>query len=153
MNKLQKFASKHIVKVEIATLVLMLAATAIIEKNTFYNLSIFSFIIIFLTPFLVFLTFLYSKVNRDLYSVLALIISLPLMFAWLYLYIEQGECLVGAVGEAGYNYIYFSYSTFTTLGYGDITPVGICRMLSSLEAVTGYIFMAYVAALFYKRLN
>lgn len=39
--------------------------------------------------------------------------------------------------------LYFSVVTITTLGYGDFTPFGVSRFLSSLEALTGVIFAGY----------
>jgi hypothetical protein len=42
---------------------------------------------------------------------------------------------------------YFSFVSLTTLGYGDITPAtSISRMFSSLEALTGQLFIAIVIA-------
>jgi len=41
------------------------------------------------------------------------------------------------------NYIYFSIVTFTTLGYGDMRPLGWWRMLAGFEAVFGAFSMAY----------
>jgi len=44
--------------------------------------------------------------------------------------------------------LYFSTITFTTIGYGDIAPIGINRLLASLEAIFGLImniaFIGYV---------
>jgi hypothetical protein len=43
--------------------------------------------------------------------------------------------------------IFFSFTTLTTLGYGDIVPVHrIARSLSSLEAIFGQIFPATLLA-------
>ncbi len=43
--------------------------------------------------------------------------------------------------------LYASYVTLSTLGYGDILPVGPwARSLASLEAVTGTLFLAIVIA-------
>ncbi len=49
--------------------------------------------------------------------------------------------------------IYFSFVTLTTLGYGDITPVGeMARMLVSAEAVIGQLFVAiFIARLIAQR--
>jgi hypothetical protein len=45
------------------------------------------------------------------------------------------------------NFIYYSFVTLTTLGYGDITPVSPhARALSSLEAVIGQLFIAVLIA-------
>jgi hypothetical protein len=44
-------------------------------------------------------------------------------------------------------FIYFSFTTFTTLGYGDIRPAGeFARILCSLEAVVGQLFVAVLIA-------
>jgi hypothetical protein len=42
---------------------------------------------------------------------------------------------------------YFSYSTLSTLGYGDIVPVSrVARMLAAMEAMTGTLFIAVLIA-------
>ncbi|RYE47557.1 MAG: two pore domain potassium channel family protein, partial [Sphingobacteriales bacterium] len=38
---------------------------------------------------------------------------------------------------------YFSLVTVTTLGYGDLQPLGLARALSSIEAVTGLVLAGY----------
>jgi len=38
--------------------------------------------------------------------------------------------------------IYFSVVTFTTVGYGDITPLGLTKVISSLEAFSGLFIMS-----------
>ena len=43
--------------------------------------------------------------------------------------------------------LYFSLVTMTTLGYGDITPVGsMPRVLAASEAVIGQLFVAILIA-------
>jgi hypothetical protein len=45
------------------------------------------------------------------------------------------------------NFIYYSFVTLTTLGYGDITPISPhARALSSLEAVIGQLYIAVLIA-------
>jgi len=45
------------------------------------------------------------------------------------------------------SFIYYSFVTLTTLGYGDITPsISSAKSLSVLEAVTGQIYLAVVIA-------
>jgi len=45
------------------------------------------------------------------------------------------------------DFLYFSYVSLTTVGYGDIVPVSKpARTLSILEAITGQIFLATVVA-------
>lgn len=43
------------------------------------------------------------------------------------------------------DFIYFSFTTLTTLGYGDITPINpIARSLAILEAITGVLFVPVI---------
>jgi voltage-gated potassium channel Kch len=43
----------------------------------------------------------------------------------------------------GFNSLYFSFVTMSTVGYGDITPVSdVARMLAAAEAMTGTLFVA-----------
>jgi hypothetical protein len=43
--------------------------------------------------------------------------------------------------------LYFSFTTITTLGYGDIVPKsGTARMLANLEAIVGQVFLAVFIA-------
>ena len=42
-------------------------------------------------------------------------------------------------------FIYYSFTTLTTLGYGDISPRSpMARSLAILEAMTGVLFMALI---------
>jgi hypothetical protein len=48
---------------------------------------------------------------------------------------------------AGFEALYFSFSTLTTLGYGDIVPTApVTRQLAILEATTGTIFVTVLIA-------
>jgi len=54
---------------------------------------------------------------------------------------------LGAAGVQWFDAIHFSYVTLTTLGYGEITPVGsLARSLSFLEAAAGVFYMAFLVA-------
>ena len=45
--------------------------------------------------------------------------------------------------------IYFSFVTFTTLGYGDITLTGNWRLLSGIEALNGVMLLGWTTALLF----
>jgi len=45
--------------------------------------------------------------------------------------------------NGGIDYLYFSMVTFTTLGYGDLKPLGYMRLVASSEAIVGMILIAY----------
>jgi hypothetical protein len=41
---------------------------------------------------------------------------------------------------------YFSFITYTTLGYGDIAPIGHLRFLAGLESLTGLVLITWTAS-------
>ena len=49
--------------------------------------------------------------------------------------------------------LYFSVVTFTTLGYGDITPQGLARPIAAFEAFTGSFTMALFVVVFVKKMT
>ncbi|MEH6630878.1 MAG: ion channel [Halopseudomonas aestusnigri] len=52
-----------------------------------------------------------------------------------------------------FNSIYYSVVTFTTLGYGDITPVGPTRIVAALEAFIGSFTLALFVVVFVKKMT
>jgi hypothetical protein len=51
------------------------------------------------------------------------------------------------VGSGNSAVLYFSFATLTTLGYGDIVPTSpISRMLASVEAIMGQLYLAVLVA-------
>ncbi|MFJ3524301.1 potassium channel family protein [Pseudomonas sp. NPDC090203] len=42
--------------------------------------------------------------------------------------------------------VYFSFTTFTTIGFGDITPIGPLKFLTGLEALTGLVLITWTAS-------
>ena len=48
------------------------------------------------------------------------------------------------------DFLYFSIVTWTTLGYGDISPASESRLFAAAEALTGYVFMGlYLSVVFH----
>jgi voltage-gated potassium channel len=45
--------------------------------------------------------------------------------------------------------VYFSFVTFTTVGYGDITIGGSWRLLAGIEALNGILLFGWSAAVFF----
>ncbi len=99
--------------------------------------------------------------NRSLMLLFINYIEMIIGFAALYLY-------TGAIGDTSkmpinkpLDAVYFSSVTITTLGYGDFTPMNeIGKILISVEAIAGLIFIVLVVAIFvswtrikYKRHN
>ncbi len=48
--------------------------------------------------------------------------------------------------------LYFSVVTFTTLGYGDLTPVGPSRIVAACEAFTGSFSLALFVVIFVRKM-
>lgn len=49
--------------------------------------------------------------------------------------------------------LYFSVVTFTTLGYGDLTPIGYSRVLAAVEAFIGSFTLALFVVVFVKKMT
>ena len=49
------------------------------------------------------------------------------------------------------DYLYFSIVTATTLGYGDLQPVGWCRLIASTEAIFGTFMWAVFLVVFARK--
>jgi len=45
--------------------------------------------------------------------------------------------------------VYFSFTTFSTLGFGDIHPVGDIRYLTGLSSMTGMVLVSWTASFLY----
>jgi len=54
--------------------------------------------------------------------------------------------LEGATDANWYDCIYFSASVFTTVGFGDIVPIGPVRTLSGTEGITGLVLITWSAS-------
>lgn len=57
--------------------------------------------------------------------------------------------LVGTTGFLLANCMYFSAETYTSLGFGDLTPHGPVRVLAGVEALTGLLLIGWSASFTY----
>jgi len=48
-----------------------------------------------------------------------------------------------------FDYVYYSASVYSTLGFGDIVPHGPVRLLSGIESVTGLLMITWTASFTY----
>ena len=44
------------------------------------------------------------------------------------------------------DYVYFSFVTYTTVGYGDLVPVGPIRFIAATEALNGWVLLGWSAS-------
>jgi len=67
-------------------------------------------------------------------------------------FIEAGT-LVGPRSEGFIEYVYFSSVTYTTIGYGDLVPLGPLRFMAAIEALTGLLMITWSASLTYLEMR
>jgi Ion channel len=93
------------------------------------------------------------------FEILCLAVSNYLMLGWLWAFAYMltdrlaPDSFAFTVGHSsgrlleGFRAFYFSYSTMTTVAYGDIIPLSnAARMLATLEAMTGMLYVALLIA-------
>ncbi|KAF1709403.1 Ion transport 2 [Pseudoxanthomonas kalamensis DSM 18571] len=61
------------------------------------------------------------------------------------------------LGEQGmrtvFDAIYFSATTYTTLGLGDMAPVGAIRLVVGMESLTGFLLVTWSASFTYLEMS
>lgn len=75
---------------------------------------------------------------RHLFFLLLLVVA---FFAVLYSELGIAEAATGREVRGLGVCLYFSVSTFTTLGYGDFLPLPETRLVAAVEALTGYVLL------------
>lgn len=68
-----------------------------------------------------------------------------------YLLVAHGGAgeLAGASGSLFSTSLYFSAETYTSLGFGDVTPNGPVRLLAGVEALNGLLLIGWTASFTY----
>lgn len=61
--------------------------------------------------------------------------------------------LIGNFGGTLLDCVYFSFTTFTTLGYGDIEALGPLRFLTGIEGLTGLVLITWSASFLYVEMQ
>ena len=94
--------------------------------------------------------------SNTLYGAVCIYLLLGILWATLYGFVNEvfpGSIFSGMLPDAYHHhkeineFLYFSYTTLTTLGYGDITSVTpIGRLMAVFEAMTGQLFLAFLVA-------
>jgi voltage-gated potassium channel Kch len=76
----------------------------------------------------------------------AFLVLTIVFFAVLYAELGVGQVEGGVVTHDFMIGLYFSVSTFTTLGYGDFVPTPEARVVASVEALSGYVLLGLIVA-------
>ena len=93
---------------------------------------------------------------HSMFGVLCLYLLIGLLFAVIYAVIQQvGTTDFFTTKHAGRDdFLYFSYATLTTVGYGDLVAASnLGRSLAITEALLGQIYLVTVVALIVSRLR
>jgi ABC-type transport system involved in cytochrome c biogenesis permease subunit len=61
--------------------------------------------------------------------------------------------LVGNFNQSLIDCSYFSFTNYTTLGYGDIIPSGHIRFLTGLESLTGLVMITWSASFLFLEMQ
>jgi hypothetical protein len=88
--------------------------------------------------------------SRTILGAISVYTVLGILFTFLYGTIERiqgGPFFEGVPHPAGSDFLFFSYTTLTTTGYGNLVPGGQPgRMLAGLEMMLGQIFLVTLVA-------
>ncbi len=88
--------------------------------------------------------------SRTILGALSVYASLGILFTWAYGLIDRiegGGFFGEATGIQGSDFLFFSYTTLTTTGYGNLVPAGqVGRMVSGFEMMLGQIFLVTLVA-------
>jgi hypothetical protein len=91
------------------------------------------------------------------YGAVSVYLLIAMLFATLFSIIAAahgGQFFVQVDKASGIDYIYFSFTTITTVGYGDLTAItGIGRLTAVMEAVFGQLYLITVVALVVQNLG
>ena len=82
-------------------------------------------------------------------------VSIFLMMYTFATILYMNNLVIGPGGEFPpfYDVFYFSGVTWTTVGYGDYTPVGVGKALSIFESMLGWVLMSLITAIFIRLLS
>ena len=61
--------------------------------------------------------------------------------------------LAGTFEGTFFDCVYFSFTSYTTLGTGDIEPFGDIRFLTGLESLTGLVLITWTASFLYLEMT
>ena len=73
----------------------------------------------------------------------------------IYLMYSNGQwgTLEGNFGGSLLDCVYYSFTTFSTLGFGDIVPTGEIRFLTGIESLTGLVLITWTASFLYLEME
>ena len=135
----------------------ILAAFNIFVDSTVIRLSSLTILLLFciLSAIVAMRQILFDqKIDANkLFGSVCIYFLIGIVWALLYVFVDYAhqDSFIGIAEETKHEriweFVYYSFVTLTTLGYGDINPVNsLARSLAYLEAVCGQIYIAILVA-------
>lgn len=96
------------------------------------------------------------RVLLSLLSMLVVhIVEVALFAMTYYAMINQWQLghLIGNIDGSMIDYLYFSFTVYSTLGFGDIEPMGHVRFLVGMEAVCGLLLITWSASFIFLEMQ
>jgi len=96
---------------------------------------------------------------RILFGVFAALIAHTIeiwVFAFAFYFMHHAKGwghLEGNFDGSLFDCAYLSFTNFTTLGFGDIQPIGDLRYLTGIEALTGLVLITWTASFLYYEMQ
>lgn len=75
-----------------------------------------------------------------------------LAYYWMHHAEDWGQ-LTGAFRGSLLDCVYFSFTVFSTLGFGDIVPSGDLRYTTGIESLTGLVLITWTASFLYLEMR
>ena len=96
------------------------------------------------------------KVLMGVYGVILLHVAEIWLFGacfWAVLRFPDSGSISGAHAASLLDTVYLSATTFSTLGFGDVAPVGPIRFITGTEAVSGFILITWSASFLFLEMQ
>jgi hypothetical protein len=96
------------------------------------------------------------KVLLGVYGVILLHVAEIWMFGiciWGLTHLEHAGNIVGVPDNNLLDSVYLSATTFATVGFGDLVPVGPVRLVTGTEALSGFILITWSASFLYLEMQ
>ena len=105
-----------------------------------------------------------SKIKLNQYNSIILTVIIALIahlieiaiFALCYVFMLKNNLgsLVGNISSVDIaDSLYFSITTFSTLGYGDVNPIGYIRFIAGIESLVGFVLITWTASFIYYEMQ
>ncbi len=112
--------------------------------GNFFGITFFVYMIITILTHI----FQQDRINREvIFAAVVVYLLMGVLWAFVYGAVEQIQPnsfsgIADAIGDKRFVFLYYSFVTLTTLGYGDISPItSVASSMAILEAIIGQLYL------------